>query len=148
MFKRTLMAAAMAAVPFSAQAAQSAEDLQKQIDIGRHLDALPVPGPARNHEAACSGAKCTAVTELAAFVAGSACRAFVRSGRPVSNGPGGPGAGGAGADRYGDLESLPPFIGPWGLNWRCFAQTIQIPAKESALPVESRDTIPMIVQCS
>jgi len=24
---------------------------------------------------------------------------------------------------------------------------MQIPAKESALPVESRDTIPMIVQC-
>ena len=41
MFKRTLMAAAMAAVPFSAQAAQSAEDLQKQIDIlAQQVEAL------------------------------------------------------------------------------------------------------------
>ena len=41
MFKRTLMAAAIAAVPFSAQAAQSAEDLQKQIDIlAQQVEAL------------------------------------------------------------------------------------------------------------
>jgi hypothetical protein len=33
MFKRTVIAAAIAASPFAAQAAQSVEDLQKQIDI-------------------------------------------------------------------------------------------------------------------